>query len=119
MPKDFLKNSLQLLLRRQTNILSAAFIIMTTIVLSQTLGLIRERLLRATFGASNTLGIYQYATNIPDFFFQLIIASALASAFIPVFSDYLVKGKEHEAHKIASTLLVIGLLIFVFLSVFL
>ena len=119
MPHDFLKKGLNILLRRQTNILSAAFVIMSTVILSQALGLVRERLLRATFGASNTLGIYQYATNIPDFLFQLIIAAALASAFIPVFSDYLIKGKEQEAHKMASTLLVIGVFIFFLFSLLL
>jgi len=117
MPHDFLKNSLNILLRQQTNILSAAIVIMSTVILSQVLGLIRERLLRATFGASNTLGIYQYATNIPDFLFQLTIAAALASSFIPVFSDYLVKNKEQEGHKMASTLLIAGLSIFSFFAV--
>src|SRR3989338_7560889 len=113
----FLKKGLNLILRQQTNILSAALIIMSTVILSQVLGLVRERLLRATFGASNTLGIYQYATNIPDFLFQLTIAAALASSFIPVFSDYLVKNKQQEAHKMASTLLISGLSIFSFLGV--
>src|SRR3712207_349057 len=96
---DLVRKSLNLLLRRQTNILSAAFIIMSTVIVSQLLGLVRERLLLSIFGASNTLGIFHYATQLPDTLFQLIIAAALSSAFIPVFSDYLAKGKEHEAHK--------------------
>src|SRR3989344_4455958 len=112
-----LQKSLGVLLKRQTNILSAAFIIMSTVILSQTLGLFRERLLRSIFGASNTLGIYQFASNLPDFIFQLIIAAALSSAFIPVFSEYLTKGREEEAKKIASTLLVMGLTVFGLLSI--
>ncbi len=116
MPKDFFRKSLSLLLKRQSNILSAAFVIMATVILSQILGLIRQRLLVAIFGASNTLGVYLASTRLPDFLFQLIIAGALSSAFIPVFSDYLVKGKEKEGHKLASTLLFVSLLIFLFLS---
>jgi len=112
-----LQKSLGVLLKRQTNILSAAFIIMSTVILSQTLGLFRERLLRSIFGASNTLGIYQFASNLPDFIFQLIIAAALSSAFIPVLSEYLTKGREEEAKKIASTLLVMGLTVFGLLSI--
>ena len=119
MPKDFFKKSLNLLLKRQSNILSAAFVIMATIILSQVLGLIRQRLLVAIFGASDTLGVYLASTKLPDFLFQLIIAGALSSAFIPVFSDYLVKGKEKEGHKLASTLLFVSLLIFVFFSLIL
>jgi putative peptidoglycan lipid II flippase len=117
MPKDFLKRGLNLLLRRQSNILSAAFVIMTTIIFSQVLGLIRQRLLVAIFGASNTLGVYLASTRLPDFLFQLLIAGALSSAFIPVFSDYLVKGKEQEGHKVASTLLILSLGIFAAFSV--
>lgn len=117
MPKDFLKKSLNLLLKQQSNILSAAIVIMATIILSQLLGIIRLRLLASIFGASNTLGVYFASAKMPEFLFQLIIAGALSSAFIPVFSDYLVKGREKEAHTIASTLLVLSLIIFSLFSV--
>ncbi|OGH24133.1 MAG: hypothetical protein A3B47_04670 [Candidatus Levybacteria bacterium RIFCSPLOWO2_01_FULL_39_24] len=116
MVQNFLKKSFTLLLRRQTNILSAAFIIMATVILSQILGLLRTRLLFSIFGPSNTLGIYNYASILPDTIFQLAIAAALASAFIPVFSEYLVKNQEGQAHKMASTLLVTGLTVFVAFS---
>lgn len=119
MGNGFLAKGLDLLTRRQTNILSAAFVIMATVILSQILGLIRQRLLVGIFGASDTLGIYFYASQLPDTLFQLTIASALSSAFIPIFSDYLSKGKEKEAHKMASTLLAVGLCIFTLLSLIL
>jgi putative peptidoglycan lipid II flippase len=119
MANSFLSKSLDLLTRRQTNILSAAFVIMITVVLSQVLGLIRQRLLVGIFGASNMLGIYLYATQLPNTIFQLTIAAALSSAFIPVFSDYLTKGKEKEAHKMASTLLFLGMAIFIAISIIL
>lgn len=119
MGNGFLAKSIDLLTRRQTNILSAAFVIMATVILSQILGLIRQRLLVGIFGASDTLGIYFYASQLPDTLFQLTIAAALSSAFIPIFSDYLSKGKEKEAHKMASTLLAAGFCIFLVLSLFL
>jgi len=119
MPKDLLKRGLNLLLKQQSNILSAAFVIMITIIFSQVLGLVRQRLLVAIFGASNTLGVYLASTRLPDFLFQLLIAGALSSAFIPVFSDYLVKGKEQEGHRVASTLLILSLGIFIIFSVIL
>ncbi|HUD09515.1 MAG TPA: murein biosynthesis integral membrane protein MurJ [Patescibacteria group bacterium] len=119
MPSDLFKKGLNLLFRRQSNILSAAFVIMATIIFSQILGLIRQRLLVSIFGASNTLGIYLASTRLPDFLFQILIAGALSSAFIPVFSEYIVKGKEHEGHKVASTLLFLSLAIFAFFSLIL
>lgn len=119
MPKEFFKKSINLLLKQQSNILSAAIVIMVTIIFSQVLGLVRQRLLVAIFGASDTLGVYLVAARVPDFLFQLIIAGALSSAFIPIFSDYLVKGKEKEGHKLASTLLFVSLMIFSFFSIIL
>lgn len=112
MPQDLFRKSLNILLKRQNNILSAAFVIMATIIFSQVLGLIRQRLLVSIFGASNILGVYLASTRMPEFLFQLIIAGALTSAFIPVFSDHLSKGREEEAKKIASTLLLLSLIIF-------
>jgi len=119
MTNKFLSKSLDLLTRRQTNILSAAFVIMVTVILSQVLGLIRQRLLVSIFGASNNLGIYLYSTQLPDTIFQLTIAAALTSAFIPVFSEYLARGKEQEAHKMASTLLAIGVALFAVFAIIL
>ncbi|MEK7517653.1 MAG: lipid II flippase MurJ [Patescibacteria group bacterium] len=113
MAQNFIKKSIGILLARQTNILSAAFVIMSTVVLSQILGLFRTRLLFSIFGASNTLGIYNYASILPDTIFQLTIAGALASAFIPVFSEYLVRGEEKNAHRMASTFLTAGIIIFI------
>lgn len=116
MPKDFLQKGFSLLLRRQTSILSAAFIIMVTVVFSQVLGLVRQRLLVSIFAASDILGVYLASVRIPDFVFQIVIAGALYSAFIPIFSDFLTKEREEDAYKMASTLLVLGLGIFFLLS---
>lgn len=119
MPKNFLQNGLSLLLRQQTNILSAAIIIMGTVVLSFVLGIIRERTLVASFGASSTLGIYLFSTLFPETLFQLTMGAALSSAFIPVFSEYLVKGKEQEGYKMSSTFLMLGLFVFALIGILL
>lgn len=112
MPYKLLQKSLTLLFRRQTNIISAAVIIMATIIFSQLLGLIRQRLLVAIFGASDTLGIFLASSRLPDLLFQIIVAGALSSAFIPVFSEHLAKGKVEEAKRIATTLLTLGVILF-------
>ncbi|MFH1186869.1 MAG: murein biosynthesis integral membrane protein MurJ [Candidatus Levyibacteriota bacterium] len=119
MPKKILEKSLKIILQRQTNIISAALVIMLTIIISQVLGLVRQRLLVSIFGASNTLGVYLASSRLPDFLFQLVIAGALSSAFIPIFSDFLGKEKKEEAYKMASTLLILGLIMFAGLSIIL
>ena len=115
----FLKKSLSLLLKRQTNILSAAFVIMATVVLSHILGLVKQRLLVTFFGVSTDLGIFEYASLLPEAVFQLTISAALSSAFIPVFTDYLSKGESEKAHKMASTLLLVGFILFSLVSLIL
>lgn len=119
MATNLLQKGISLLLKQQTNILSAAFIIMATVILSQLLGLVRQRFLVGIFGASNTLGVYLASSRLPDFLFQLIIAGALSSAFIPVFSDYLRKNREKDGHIFASTILSLGLGVFFVLSLIL
>ncbi len=118
MRNGFLWKSLDLLTKRQTNILSAAFVIMATVIFSQVLGLVRQRLMIAIFGVSQ-VGIYFYATYLPDYIFQLTIAAAITSSFIPVFSGYINRGNEEEGHKMASTLLFIGFILFFIISCFL
>lgn len=114
--KRLFQKGLTLLLRQQTNILSAAFIIMATVLLSQILGVIRQRLLLSTFGVSTT-GLYYYATSLPDSLFQIVISGALSSAFIPVFSQYLSKKEENEGYMFASSLLSVSLALFFIISV--
>ncbi|HUQ85205.1 MAG TPA: murein biosynthesis integral membrane protein MurJ [Candidatus Limnocylindrales bacterium] len=117
MANKFLSKSLDLLTKRQSNILSAAFVIMGTVILSQILGLIKKRLLISYFGASVTTGVFDVASKLPDLLFQLVIASALSSAFIPVFSDLLSRGDDEKAHKMASNLLTVGIVIFSIFSI--
>lgn len=112
MPLKFFQKGLTLLLKKQTNILSAAFVLMATVILSQVLGLFRQRLLVGNFGASDTLGVYLASSRLPDFLFQLIIAGALSSAFIPVFTNFLSKNENENANRMASTLLLSGFIFF-------
>jgi len=119
MPQNIIQKGANLILKRQTNILSAAYIIMATVVFSQILGVVRQRLLASIFSVSNTLGIYDYSTLLPETLFQLTITAALSSAFIPVFSEYLAKDKEKEGHIMASTLLSLGMFIFAIISIIL
>src|SRR6185369_12938190 len=119
MPLRFFQKGISLLLQKQTNILSAALVLMATVILSQILGVVRQRLLGSVFGASDTLGVYLASSKLPDFLFQLIIAGALSSAFIPVFTNILGKEGKEDANRMASTLFSFGLIFFGILSVLL
>jgi len=115
---NFFKNGSKLLNRRQSNILSAASILMIAVFLSRLLGLLRDRFLAGTFFGDNSawqLDVYFAAFRLPDMIFQLLVVGALSAAFIPVFSKYLLKSKQ-QAWNIASTVITLGLTFFLILG---
>lgn len=101
---------------KQTNIFSAALFIILTTIISQFLGIFKYRILVSLFGASNELGVFFAAFRIPDFVFQIVIAGALSTSFIPVFSEYVGMNKRREADSFTSTLLTIGIIFYVLMS---
>ncbi|HUW24506.1 MAG TPA: murein biosynthesis integral membrane protein MurJ [Patescibacteria group bacterium] len=115
--KNFWLNGRNLLTRRQSSILSAAFVIAATYGVSMVLGILRERLLVARFYACcrQHLDVYYAAFRLPDMIFQLVVIGALAAAFIPVFSEKLSRDEE-GAYRLASSLINLLLGFFVILA---
>lgn len=80
---------------------------------SRLLGLFRDRIFAAKFGAGMELDAYFAAFRVPDLIYNLLIVGALSAAFIPVFSRYIRKdedskaleGESEERWKIASSVL--------------
>lgn len=96
---------IQKFLNSQTkSISSASLILAISYLISAVLGLLRDRLLAGTFGASSSLDVYYAAFTVPDFVALILIFGAIAAAVIPIFSGYLMEDKE-EAWKYVSTLL--------------
>ncbi|MEK7066881.1 MAG: lipid II flippase MurJ, partial [Patescibacteria group bacterium] len=87
-------------------VMSAAFMIGFFSFLSKILGLIRNRIFAGEFGAGDTLDIYFAAFRIPDFIYNLLIIGVLGSVFIPVFAEYLARGKK-EAWRFANNVLTV------------
>src|SRR5919198_2519214 len=89
--------------RRGTSIASAAAILMVGFVLSRLLGLARVSIQASVLGASgHDAAAFTTAIAIPDFVFTLVSGGALASSFIPVFTDRLERGHEESAWRMAS-----------------
>jgi putative peptidoglycan lipid II flippase len=107
---------LNLLATRQTTILSGAFILMATMILSKALGLVRDRLLAHIF-PTDTVAIFFAAFGLPDLIFQIFVFGALSVAFIPVFTEYYEGKGKTEAFRLASSILNLSLLILITLSV--
>lgn len=110
------KNLFSLLYSRQTSILSAASIIMATMMLSKILGLVRDRLLAHVF-LPEKIDIFWAAFALPDLIFQIVILGALSVAFIPVFTEHLENRGRNDAFEMARAVLNVSLSIFILLTV--
>lgn len=81
---------------------AAAFLIGSAGLISRLLGMFRNRLLAAHFGAGRELDIYFAAFQIPDFVATLFLLGAGSAAILPVFQEYMQKDKERARHLISS-----------------
>jgi putative peptidoglycan lipid II flippase len=72
--------------------------------ISRVIGLIREIAQAVVFGIHGPVNAFEIAFLIPNTVRSLVADSALSAAFVPVFSDMLVKGERARAWRVASTL---------------
>lgn len=100
---------------------NAAFILAGTGLLSNILGLYRERMIAGTFGAGRLTDAFYASFTLPDTIFNLLILGALSSAFIPVFVEKLSDKNKEDAQEVANSFMnfillaaiVFGIVIFV------
>jgi putative peptidoglycan lipid II flippase len=84
----------------------ATLILTGSFIASRILGLFRTSLFAYVFGASTTSDAFLQAFLVPDLIFAIIAGGALSSAFIPVFTQYIVgEHDEKTAWYITSSLL--------------
>ncbi len=113
--KKLLDKSKNIFSSKQTSIFSAASVIMIMIVASRVLGLVRQRVL-AHFFEPNELSLFFAAFRLPDLLFEVLVWGTFSSAFIPVFTKSLQKGRKN-AWKIAGSVTNISFLIFLVFAV--
>lgn len=93
--------------KESKTIAGAALIIGATTILSRVLGLIRDRLLVSRFTVGDSLDAYYASFQIPNLIFALLVLGTLSVAFIPVFTEYLARGRREEAWHVANTILTV------------
>lgn len=95
----------------------AAYFLGIFTLLSQVLGLVRDKLLAYYFGASAMLDVYYASFRIPDLIFVTVSSLVAVSALIPFVVRENKKGKEAEERFINSILTVFSVAIVVVISV--
>lgn len=94
----------------------ASVLIAVISVIAKIFGLAKEMILASVIGPGNVLDIYNASFRIPDFIFNLLVLGTLSAAFVPVFSEYLLKDKT-KALKLATTVLLVMTTVMVVLMV--
>ncbi len=94
---------------------SATGILSLSALISRILGLVRDRLLASTFGASANLDVYFAAFRLPDFIYNILIAGGIVVAFVPLFSEYFLKDKK-EAWDFTNNVLNVFLFFLILIS---
>ena len=82
----------------------AAGTVMAALVISNLIGLLRQILVAGAFGTQANIDAFNAANRVSETLFTLIAGGALASAFIPVFTDLITHEKRRAAWKLASSI---------------
>jgi putative peptidoglycan lipid II flippase len=86
-------------------------------MLSRVLGLVREQVMAALFGAGFATDAFNVAFRIPNLLRDLFAEGAMSSAFVPTFTEYHEKRGEAEAWALGRQLMVTLLAVLVGLCV--
>src|SRR2546430_1427375 len=84
------------LLARRASVVSAA------VLASRVLGVVREQVFAVLFGAGRELDAFITAFRIPNLLRDLFAEGALSAAFVSTFTQYLERGGEAAAWRLAS-----------------
>lgn len=95
-------------------IMGAAALIGLFGLASRILGLVRDRILASSFGASG-LDVYYAAFEVPDLLYSFLVVGAISTAFIPVFADYYARDRN-EAWRVAGGVFALFSVVFTVLA---
>src|SRR4051812_13429171 len=88
---------------RSHGVASAAVLLGLGNVSSRLLGLVRELVIAALFGATGATSAFRTATRVSTAVYDLLLSGATNSALVPVFSEYMATGNTAELSRIVST----------------
>jgi putative peptidoglycan lipid II flippase len=99
------------------SIVRSTLIVMGGLAASIVIGLIRQRIIAASFGTSAALDAYTAANKLPELLFTLLSGGALAFAYIPVYRQILNRDNPAKSNALFSQVINNILLLTGFLAV--
>lgn len=92
-------------MKRATKLFRSSIIVITFLALGKVIGLWRLQLISNAFGTSPQFDAFTAANQLPEVFSTILASNALAAAFIPVYSAYILKKNQDLGYELASTVL--------------
>lgn len=89
---------------RLPHIVRNVLVVAISFGLAAAAGLVRNMVIAAQFGIGADLDAYYAAFKLPDLLFTIVAGGALATAFIPVFADFLADEDRAGAWRLASAI---------------
>lgn len=88
-------------------------------LLSKFLGLYRDVLMAAKYGASMETDAFFVASRIPTYFFDFALSAAVVSTFIPMFNQLKTRKNNQEAFVFANQFMTLGIFVAFFVMLLL
>jgi putative peptidoglycan lipid II flippase len=92
-------------MERARHLLRSSIVVTVFLALGKLTGLLRTRLLSASFGTGAEFDAFTAANQLPEVFVTLISGGALAAAFIPVYSSLLSGDSARRSARLANSIL--------------
>jgi putative peptidoglycan lipid II flippase len=89
------------------SVLKSATVMSAAVLISRVLGLVREQVFAAMFGASNATDAYQIAFRIPNLLRDLFAEGAMSAALVPTFIQVQKEKGEARSWQVATRVLVV------------
>ena len=87
----------------KSNIKSTGLIVSCVMLLSKLFGMLRDIIIASMYGTATVEAIsFSTASRIPLLFFDIALGTAVTSAFIPIYNEYLAKDDRESANNFAN-----------------
>lgn len=102
----------------KNNFKSTGIIVSCVMLLSKVFGMLRDIIIASMYGTSTNEAIaFSTASRIPLLFFDIALGTAVTSAFIPIYNEYIAKNDRKSANDFASRFIMLVLIITASMSV--
>lgn len=96
----------------KNSIKSTGMIVSCVMLLSKLFGMLRDIIVASMYGTSTAEAIaFSTASRIPLLFFDIALGTAVTSAFIPIYNEYIASDDRKSANDFASRFIILVLII--------